>query len=143
MSQILRFGDGRPVDVPAGLLDALDTSLCVSDGDATEFGLDGDQAALLEAVCFTPRGATVVTSSKAVADARNVMDGMVLDWNSECTVCAPGADGDTFCLRCQFIVIRDWLDRLLDAAGHTRSPYLDALDYDPAHEWERRWAAES
>lgn len=103
------------------------------------------------------RYGTVTVDAGALSDVRNVLDGLTLSW----TGCEENADGNPYgyddaelayvqaqlkkgemcyrCIWCQFLILRDRIDWLLDAEGFMdRSPWIEAQQDNPEVVWRTR-----
>lgn len=102
------------------------------------------------------RHGTLTVDAEALSDVRNVLDGLTLTW----TGCEENAEGNPYgyddaelayvqaqlekghicyrCTWCQFLILRDRIDYLLDAQGFTdRSPYIEPGEDDPEVIWRQ------
>lgn len=134
MSQIVRFAD-HSVKVPRDL----------------QYGVEAVLWWWLEAELFEPedeafrdsvrrfiRSRSRVVSARAFSNVRNLVDGETLNGWCECPEDGPCE----MCMWCQAMILRDWLDGLLDAGGHHRGSYVEAYcsvkdPAEPAAAWER------
>lgn len=95
---------------------------------------------------------TVTVDARWVCEVRNLLDGLLYSWGVECedyleTLNYDPAEraivGDAVkdgrccnrCVWCQFLVMRDRLDVLLDAQGIRAPSYYDPPPYDPEAVW--------
>lgn len=150
MSQVTRHHGPIGVRVPVGVLNAIDSLFGVKGANCEEFALYPSEALDLERLVIAPQfGDTIITTAEVVANARNVLDGWTL--SDECTsdhlpeVGQQTPIGTTcdFCHWCQALILRDWLDMVLDRAGHvSRNAWIGVTpaDYHPDAEYDRIWA---
>jgi hypothetical protein len=100
------------------------------------------------------RHGTLTVDAGALSDVRNVLDALTLSW----TGCEENADGNPYgyddaelayvqaqlkkgeicyrCIWCEFLILRDRIDWLLDDQGFTgRSPYIERQKENPETVW--------
>lgn len=126
--------------VPAQLIDGIDWAFGVSHGGAQDYAMSEIEACWLERVCLVPRaGRTeVVMAADALVRVRNLLDIWTL--NSSCEVGAdPVGVGCDFCIWCQSLVLRDWIDDVLDEAGFETGGWLGSFRDGAAHDSGDQW----